>query len=43
MPRIKEKTLLAVRALYPIYSLTDLACSDGLFSDVPLIRLQTFC
>lgn len=42
MPRIK-KNLLAVRAFYLIYSLTDLACSDGLFSDVPLIKLQKFC
>ena len=43
MPRIKEKTLLAVRALYPIYSFTNLACSERLFSDVPLIKLQKFC
>ena len=43
MPRMKEKTLLAVRALYPIYSFINLACSDGLFSDVPLIKLQKFC
>ena len=37
-PRIKEKTLLAFWALYPIYSLTDLACSDRRFCDVPLIK-----